>query len=175
MAKKKNDLKKNRDFEKKIEDLVHTIDEVEDEKLDIENKLKKALADYANLERNIEKRVETRLEEMKLKVAKNLLEIMDDFYYAIEAGKEFKADECVTSWMSGITNSYEKMAKTLEILGVEMIEVKIGDIFNHSQHEAVGIVKEGENDTIHEILQPGYVMGENTVRPVRVIVSKVDK
>ncbi len=167
--------KKKKDFEKKIKDLANTIDKVEDEKLEVENKLKKALADYANLEKGIDKRVEIKLEEMKLKVAKDLLEIMDDFYYAIEAGKKFNADECVTSWMSGITNSYEKMKKTLEILGVEMIEANVGDAFDSSRHEAVGIVKEGKNDTIHEILQPGYVMGDNVVRPVRVVVSKIDK
>ncbi len=152
---------------KKLKDL-------EKENVEIENKMKKALADYINLEKSMDRKLEIRLDEMKLKVARNLLELMDDFYYGIEAGKEFKADECVTAWMSGITNSFEKMKKTLDVLGVEMIGVKVKEKFDSSKHEAIGIVQEGENDTIHEIVQPGYVMGENIVRPVRVIVSKIN-
>ncbi len=163
------------DFEQEIQDLTATVEKLEAEKDGMETKMKKALADYMNLEKNIDKRIELRLDEMKLKVARYLLDIMDDLYYGMETGKEFNADECVTAWMEGIRNSYEKMQKTLEVLGVEIIEVNVGDNFDSSTHEAIGTVSEGKNGTIHEVVQPGYIMGENVVRPARVVVSQNNK
>jgi len=47
-------MQKNREeeLEKKIQELALTVDKVEDEKLVVENQLKKALADYHNLVKN---------------------------------------------------------------------------------------------------------------------------
>ena len=52
IKKKQKDItqkNKEEELEKKIRKLALTIDEVEDEKLVVENQLKKALADYHNL------------------------------------------------------------------------------------------------------------------------------
>lgn len=164
--------KEIQDLENKIEELALTIDKVEDEKLEIENKMKKALADYINLERGLDKRLNVMMDHMKLKVAKNLIEMMDDFYYAIEASKNLELDEKNKAWLDGIIRTIEKMKNTLDEMGIVLMDVKKGDKYDVSKHEALGIVKEGENDTIHEVLQPGYTIGENVVRPARVIVSK---
>jgi ribosome-binding protein aMBF1 (putative translation factor) len=60
MSNKKNENKNKNlsedKLEKKIQELALTIDKVEDEKLEVENQLKRALADYHNLLKHSEKR-----------------------------------------------------------------------------------------------------------------------
>ncbi len=161
-------------LEEKIKELALTIDEVEDEKLEIENKLKKALADYINLEQGIDRRVQSRLEQVKVDLGRSIIEIMDDFFYALEASKKLKLDESTKAWMQGISSTIGKMKNVLGTLNIEMMNVQKGDPFDFSKHEALGTVEEKglKEDTIQEVVQPGYMMGENIVRPARVIVCK---
>lgn len=172
MSKKDKNCISREELEKKVQKLAYIIDKVEDEKLEVENKLKKALADYINLESGINKRVEMKLEQEKLILARNLIEIMDDFFYALQAGKNLKMDEATKSWVNGINSTIEKMRKVLESLGVEMMDVGKNTKFDMSKCEAIGTVKEGKENMIHEVAQPGYTMGEHIVRPARVIVCK---
>ena len=172
MSKKDNNCVSKKELEKKIQELAFLIDKVEDEKLEVENNLKKALADYINLESSINRRVEMKMEQVKLNLAKDLLEVMDDFFYALEAGRKLKMDDSLRSWMVGITSTIEKLKKVLESLGLEIIDIKKGMDFDTSKCEAIGTVGQGINNKIHEVAQPGYTMGEHIVRPARVIVCK---
>ncbi len=172
MSKKDNSCITREELEKKVQELAFIIDKVEDEKLLVENKLKKALADYINLESGINKRVDMKIEQEKLVLARDLIEVMDDFFYALQAGKDMKMDESVKSWVEGIKSTIEKTKKVLENLGVKMMDVKKNTQFDMSQCEAIGTVNEGKDNMIHEVAQPGYIMGDHVVRPARVIVCK---
>ena len=172
MSKKDNNCISKKELEDKVKELAFLIDKVEDEKLEVENKLKKALADYINLESGINKRVDMKMEQMKLSLAKGLLEVMDDFFYALEAGEYLKMDESTKSWVIGIKSTIDKLKKVLESLGVEIIDIKKGMDFDTSKCEAIGTIGQGVENKIHEVAQPGYTMGENVVRPARVIVCK---
>ncbi len=172
MSKKDKTCVSKEDLEKKVQELAAIIDEVEDEKYEVENKLKKALADYINLEEQVNKRVNLKVEQEKLKLARNLLEVLDDFYYALEAGKKIKMDEATKSWMDGIRSSIEKMRKILEDFGIRMIQIDKGSDFDSSKCEALGTTNQGKENTVQEVIQPGYAMEDNIVRPARVIVCK---
>ena len=172
MSKKDDVCISKKDLEKKVQELAGIIDEVEDEKLEVENKLKKALADYINLEEQINKRAEMKVEQEKLIMARNLVEILDDFYYALEAGKNLEMDEATRSWMEGINSTIEKLRGILEKFGIKMMDIEKGMKFDSSKCEALGTTKEGKDNTIQEIVQPGYTMGDHIVRPARVIICK---
>ncbi len=172
MSKKDDSCISKKDLEKKVQELAGIIDEVEDEKLEVENKLKKALADYINLEEQINRRVEMKVEQEKLGLAKNLIEVLDDFYYALEAGKKLKMDEATKSWMEGMNSTIEKMRKVMESFGIKMMNIEKNMKFDSSKCEALGTTKQGKDNTIQEVVQPGYTMGDHIVRPARVIVCK---
>ena len=172
MSKKDEACISRKDLEKKVQELAGIIDQVEDEKLEVENKLRKALADYINLEEQINRRVETKVEQEKFDLAKGLIEILDDFYYALQAGRKLKMDDATKAWMEGIESTIEKMRKILENFGIKMMDIKEGSSFDTAKCEALGTVKQGKNNTVQEVIQPGYTMGENVVRPARVIVCK---
>ena len=172
MSKKDTKCITKEELEKKVKELAFLIDEVEDEKLEVENQLKKALADYVNLESSINKRVEMKMEQVKLNLAKDLLEVMDDFFYALEASEKLKMDDSVKSWVVGIKSTIEKLKKVLENLGLKVIDVKKGMDFDTGKCEAIGTIGQGIENKIHEVAQPGYAIGEHIVRPARVIVCK---
>ncbi len=173
--KRKTECISQEELENKIQELAGIIDKVEDEKLEVENRLKKALADYINLEEQINKRAKMKVEQEKLSMAKELIGVMDDSYYALGAGKKMKMDESTSSWMKGLESSVEKLENVMKNFGIERMDVEKGKKFSSSKCEALGTTNEGKENCIYEVIQPGYTMGENIVRPARVIVSKNTK
>lgn len=178
MAKKDIDNKKKitvEQLEAQLQEIASTIDLVEDEKLEITNSLKKALADYQNLERSITGRVESQMQFLKKDVAIGMIEILDDMKFAQEAKESLELSDEVRAWAEGMVSSMNKLSKALEKLGVLSIKVVAGDLFDSSIHEAVGVIapaKDEVSGSIKEVVQTGYMMGELVVRPTRVVVIK---
>lgn len=166
---------KNQKTDKHIEEikkLADAIDRVEDEKLLLENQLKKALADYANLQRDIEKRVGLREDQMKMQIALTVMGVLDDTQMAMKASESLKLTPEIDSWLVGLKAIMMKLEKTVTEFGIERIDVKEGDQFDSSSHEAVATTPGGQKGMIHEVIQPGYTLGEIVVRPARVVVQQ---
>lgn len=165
------DQKRIDELEEKVRMLALTIDTVEDEKLVVEEKLKKALADYHNLERNNERRNELRLIQLKKDLASSLINLMDDIYYGLNAREKLEVPENVTSWVDGLVASMSKMSNVLSELGISLMEVTTGDEFDSNKHEAIAMTKGGKKGSIIEVVQPGYIMDDQVIRPAKVVVS----
>jgi len=161
-----------KDLEKKIQKLALTVDKVEDEKLEVENQLKRALADYHNLIKNAEKRDKLRLQEIKKTLFQSIIPSLDALMLATVASKEIEMDEKGKSWLEGILATIEGMRKGLEEMGFEQYVPEKGEDFDNDKHEAIAIVEEGEKGKIYEVIQPGYILEDSIVRPARVVVSK---
>jgi molecular chaperone GrpE len=138
----------------------------------IQNQLKKALADYANLERDLDKRIESRSVQMKLQIAMTLMNVLDDVSLAVAASQSLTLNDEAKAWLEGVKATLSHVEKAVSEFGIVKMEVNKGDQFNSSVHEALGTVNEGEKGKIHEVIQPGYVLGEIVVRPARVIVQQ---
>ncbi len=176
MSKKKNENKKKNlsvdQLEKKIRELAFTIDKVEDEKLEVENQLKRALADYHNLLKNSEKRDKLRLQQIKKDLFDTIVPTLDALMLATIASKDIEMDEKGKSWLEGILAITEGMKKGLKEMGFEQYIPEKGDAFDEDIHEAIATVPEGEKGKIYDTVQPGYILDGLVVRPARVVVSK---
>lgn len=175
MQNDKNNNKVDDQIEQEVQNLAQAIDQVEDEKLEIENKLKKALADYQNLERSIATRIDNRLVHLKKDLVGGIMESLDDLMFAQQAREGLQLSEDTASWADGILGITQKLEKSLAEIGVETIPVERGGEFNANLHEAVAVVDPEKGDTpgsIKEIIQKGYKIGEFILRPARVIVIK---
>jgi molecular chaperone GrpE (heat shock protein) len=84
-VKKENTVQKIEELESKIQELALTIDRVEDEKLEILNQLKRALADYQNLESNTQKRLNLMYLQSRKSLAEKLIPIVDDLTMAVKS------------------------------------------------------------------------------------------
>lgn len=162
------------ELEQMLKDTVATVDHVEDEKLVVENQLKKALADYANLQRDMEKRMEIVMSQLKAKTALEVINVIDDVNYALQAKENIEMTDQVKSWIDGLVATLMNLKKSLDALGVKAMECKKGDQFDSSRHMVISTVPMGENDTLVDVVQDGYVL-EGTgliVRPARVVVGR---
>jgi molecular chaperone GrpE len=176
MSNKKNENKNKNlsedKLEKKIQELALTIDKVEDEKLEVENQLKRALADYHNLLKHSEKRDKLRLQQIKKDLFDTIVPTLDALMLAAIASKEIEMDDKGKSWLEGILAIIEGMKKGLKEMGFEQYIPEKGEDFDRDIHEAIATVPEGEKGKIYDTIQPGYILDGSVVRPARVVVSK---
>lgn len=177
---KKNDVqngnvRNNRDvveLEKRIQELALTIDKVEDEKLVVENQLKRALADYHNLLASNEKRQEISFFQMKKSLSEELLPSLDAMKFAIDSSKNLSLNGEGKAWLGGIVATFDAINKALEGIGLKTYLPQIGDMFDSSIHEALATVPSNEPGKIAEVIQPGYTLNDTVIRDAKVIVSK---
>lgn len=162
--------KKN--VEKEIQRLALLVDKVEDEKLQVENQLKHALADYQNLLKNAEKREELRIFQAKKNLFEQLIPSLDAMMLAKQASQDIKLDEQGKAWLQGIVATLEGITKSLEEMGLKQYIPEKGSDFNNEIHEAMAVVEQGEKGKIYDVIQPGYILNERIIRPSRVVVSK---
>ena len=145
---------------------------VENEKIALlENQLKKALSDYANLEKDTNRRVEAMMTAQRMLVVRQMLNVLDSLHLAIKAKDAMKLEGDVKSWIDGVVGMLTQIEKIIEEIGATKMIVNKGDNFDSGIHEAVGMVNEGEKGKIYEVVAPGYKIGEYVIRPAKVIVS----
>jgi len=59
---------------------------------------------------------------------------------------------------------------------IEIIEVEEGDIFDPSNHEAVGTVTvtdAAQDNKVIGVVRSGYTLNDKVIRPVRVVVGQI--
>jgi molecular chaperone GrpE len=124
---------------------------------------------------NYKKRMDANAAEIKQfateGLIKKLLPVQDDFDRAIKNLPEnLKSDV----WIEGVMLISRKIGLTLDSEGAKAIEVKRGDAFDPSIHEAVTHDEEPgvESGHVIEELQKGYKLGERVLRPTLVRVAK---
>lgn len=171
-VKDKNTATKIEELQEKIRQLALTIDKVEDEKQEIINQLKRALADYHNLEANIQKRLNTILFQSKKTLAESLIVVVDDLTMAMKSKEEIEFDEKSESWANGIAEVFKNLEKGLEEIGLKKYIPEKGSKYDSSLHEALSVVESKTPGVIYDVIQPGYMLDEIVIRPSRVVVTK---
>jgi len=139
---------------------------------EMENLLKKALADYQNLEKNIDKRILIKDFQTKKSLVEKFLPILDGIYMSEKSAEKLDIPDEIEAWFDGVENILDEIEDILEDIGVEEIETEKGDDFNPNVHEAITTIKEGKDGKIFDIIQPGFEMNGEVIRPTRVVVSK---
>ncbi len=144
------------------------------------NDLKRLQADFENYK----KRQVTREKEIAgyliEKLVMDLVPVMDNFRMATEHVPEA---ERTSPWVTGIQYIEKQLEKVLTENGVTTIEVKVGDTFDPTIHEALEQAasdgasektEEGERSdtqTVTRVLQNGFRIGERVIRPAKVTVK----
>ena len=149
------------------------IQQMEEEREVLENQLKRALADYQNLEKATFKRMEIMDLQSRKALSEKFLPVLDAIYSGLEAKQDLKnlaQDE--KAWADGIEATLQSLEKSFDEIGLKKYVPQKGDIFDPSLHEAVTAVEDGEKGRIYDLIQPGYMLDEVCIRPARVVVSK---
>jgi molecular chaperone GrpE len=163
------------DLEKAEEQLVEELEELDElgqaraEAEELRDRFVRLQAEWDNFR----KRTAAEREQERIRAAERLVErllpIVDDLERAIEHSDT--ANE--VSLKEGIAAVYSKLSEVLEREGVKTI-APAGEPFDANLHQAVG--KEDNatvpDETVTQVYQKGYGMGDRVLRPAMVVVSQ---
>lgn len=165
MDKKHEDEK----LEEQIEELIDKKEKEEAEqteelegpsaKNDFEEKYKRALADYQNLQRRTDEQKREWIMSAGRNVILKLLPVLDTLLLAQKHIED-----------KGLEISIDQFLKVLSDEGVTKIKA-IGEKFNPHTMEAIGTT-EGENEKVIEEVRAGFMLHDTVLRSAQVIVGK---
>ena len=126
----------------------------------LENQLKRALADYQNLERRIEAERKILSQLSCAILVEKFLPVLDN----LEAAQKHLNDQ-------GLQMVIGQFRDILTQEGVEEVQAE-GVRFDPHLHEATEVIQ-GENDgVIAKVIRKGYKIDNKVIRPVQVVVER---
>ena len=128
---------------------------------ELENKWKRALADYQNLEKRLNDGKEQVIKFANFGLIYDILPVLDSLEEAESYIKDKGLDLCI-----------KKFKDILKGYGVIEIE-SLGKDFNSDTMEAID-TKEGEQNKVLKIHKKGYMLRSRILRPAQVIVGRKD-
>lgn len=172
--KKKHDKKEDAAVEEVKE---KTAEELAQEYL---NDLQRLQADFSNYKKRQQESQKELAGYLIEKLVLEIIPVLDNFRMATE---HVPVEAQGTPWVTGIQYIENQLEKVLADNGMQVVEVKEGDAFDPSIHEAIseaqstesGDSGEGEvskeRQIVVKVLQKGYRIGGKVIRPAKVVVG----
>lgn len=126
---------------------------------DLQDKLNRSLADYANFQKRVEREKEAFASLTLVSIILRFLEVMDDYLLVGEHLKD-----------PGLDMANKKFMTTLQNYGLTEIETE-GKQFDPSIMECQ-VVVEGEDNKVIIVTKKGYMFNGQCLRPATVAVGK---
>ena len=136
------------------------IEELEKRIAELDHNWKRALADYANLEKRVAEEKKAIGDFANMVLLLELLPILDNLSKAAHSLKN-----------EGLDLVLKQFKDILEKVGVKEFG-RSGDHFNPEIHEALSVDDDAENEKIVEVFTPGFLLHDRLLRPARVKVGK---
>ena len=126
----------------------------------------RALADFENYRRRVERERESAAKRDKRELLLALLDLADDFERALA-----HVGDSPDAVVSGLHTVQRRLASVLATQGVTSFE-SVGHSFDPAVHEAVGAVQSDHQEagTVLDEVSRGYQWGDEVLRPARVRV-----
>ena len=140
----------------------------ESKELELLNKLKHALADYANLQKENERERSSWIKFASQRLIEDLLPILEHYEQAMACvPKEMKKEQ----WVAGFFHIQKQFEEFMRKNGIEKIKAE-GEKFNTERHESIGSEESDQDaDVVLKQVRPGYILHGKVLRPAQVIVS----
>jgi len=150
-------------------ELLDEIERLQAESSEHFENYQRAVADMANYRRRKELDTQRQIERAREQVLLKLLPVVDDFRRALGT---VPADAANADWVEGLRLIERKLWAVLQAEGVRPME-SVGEAFDPNLHEAV-MAAEGAAapDTVVTEFEPGYYIGEQVLRPAKVMVGQ---
>jgi molecular chaperone GrpE len=147
--------------------MERTIENLEQELRSEHDLYLRALADFDNYRRRIDRERDHLGQEALRKFLLPLLDVVDDLERFLNLVQTEDSP-----FINGIRAVHEKFLRVLEAEKVRPFE-SVGKTFDPSQHEAVGTVPATEHPpgTVVEEVRRGYRWGDDLLRSARVVVA----
>lgn len=178
ISKNKKDSLKDENLLEEKNALIEEINRIKSENEAIKKKLEeehnnmlRIAADYENLKKRLYKDMENRLKFANSELIKELLPVMDHLEMALTHAKDSSNTDAL---YEGVNLTLKQLKNVLEKFGLEDIKIGDNENFDPSFHEAMMLdnYEDKDNNVITKILQKGYLMHGNVIRPAKVAVNK---
>jgi molecular chaperone GrpE len=168
--------KKIAELEKTVEDLQKQLEAMTAEKQSIFEQLQRVSADYANFQKRTPKQIADSVAYEKKTILRSLLPSIDNFENALSHASNTQGANAMDTLIKGIQMTFDHMLDALKLHGVKPIEA-LGQPFDPNLHEAMmrRFEPDKPDNTVLEVYQAGYLMGEQVLRPSKVIVNKIEE
>ncbi|MFH1218456.1 MAG: nucleotide exchange factor GrpE [Candidatus Peregrinibacteria bacterium] len=131
---------------------------------------KRAMADLQNLKRRHEEEKQSWTSFANTDLIQQLLPILDNLDRALTHTPKDTDKE----WVKGIEMAINQLHQVLNASDLTIISAEKGAAFDPNFHEAVA-QGSGENNTITEVLEKGYMLGNRVIRHTKVKVGNGEK
>lgn len=131
----------------------------------------RALADAENTRRRAERQaVEARAYAID-RFAQDLLPVADSLNRALQAAPRDTGDEALNNLITGLELTERSLVDVFARHGLRRVGAK-GEAFDPKVHQAVAQAPGDQPaGAVQEVMQPGYVLGDRTLRAAMVLVS----
>ena len=131
----------------------------------------RAKAEEQNVRRRAEGDIDKARKYALKKFAGELLPVIDNLERALENGD--KENEAAKALLEGVELTLQTFISTVEKFGLTMIN-PVGEVFNPELHQAIGMQAspEHESNTVMIVMQKGYSLNEQVLRPAMVMVAQ---
>jgi molecular chaperone GrpE len=149
--------------EEDLEALLADAQREREEYLDLARRTK---ADFENFRKRVAGDVQAAQARGKVEVAREVIDAVDNLERALETA------ESGDGLAAGVEMVLGGLRETLQRNGIEPVDPK-GEKFDPHRHEALSSqpVEGTESGVVVEVMQKGYTLGEQLIRPARVVVS----
>lgn len=155
---------------------VDPVEALKAENADLRDRFLRLAAEMDNLRRRTDREVKDAKSYAVTGFARDMLSVSDNLRRAIETLPEearTSADATMTALIEGVEMTERGMLATLERHGVRKIEAE-GQKFDPNFHQAMFEVPNPNvaNNTVVQVVQAGYAIGDRVLRPAMVGVAK---
>jgi molecular chaperone GrpE len=150
------------------EDFAALLADAQKEKEEYLDLARRTKADFENFRKRVAGDLQAAQARGKAEMAQGVIEAVDNLERALETAGE----ESGEGLAGGVEMVLGGLRETLKRSGIEQVDPK-GEKFDPHRHEALSTqpVEGTESGVVVEVMQKGYTLGDQLIRPARVVVS----
>jgi len=152
------------------EDSRRCIEQLMQEVIEASESRQRALADFKNFQRRSTEHEQRMTRIASAEAYRSVLPVLDQLRLALDQDSTAASGEQI---LAGVRIAGDELEKVLSDHGIDRIEPQSGDEFDPIRHEAMMNIESTGVDSgrIVEVLQAGFVFGEQVLRPAKVTIA----
>jgi molecular chaperone GrpE len=156
--------------EEDLDSLLADTQRERDEYLDLAKRTK---ADFENFRRRMTAETAAAAARGKADLIREVVPVLDDLERALQAAGLDPEGDSPDGLAHGVLLVFRSLREALARNGVESVDPS-GEAFDPQHHEAISTLpgSGAEPGTVVEVVQKGYRLGDQLVRPARVVVAE---
>ncbi len=170
----KSEKKKTEMTAQEMEQLQEQYKSLQEEKQKLFEQLQRLSADYANYKKRTARQIADAVAYEKRTLLRTWLSSLDNLEHALASVPDQTSPDALSKLIEGLRMVYEHMLAVLQSQGVRKIN-PLGQPFTPGLHEALmtRTEPEQEDNIVMEVHQSGYLLGDEVLRPAKVVVNKL--